>query len=105
MKEFIKPQEKGPVEIAIESKLIEEFDPATIHIVNESHMHAHHAAMKGNTNKETHFRVTLVSNAFEGKSLMQRHRLVYKALSKELQEGVHALTLRIKTPEEFEKKI
>lgn len=79
MKEFIKPQEKGPVEIAIESKvplwncaaccclgslihgnpcgqLIEEFDPATIHIVNESHMHAHHAAMKGNTNKETHFR-------------------------------------------------
>lgn len=79
LKDFITSEDKGPVETAIESKvggwvvglvamqvvntlikLIEALDPSTLHIVNESHMHAHHAAMKGNTNKETHFRwVTL----------------------------------------------
>ncbi|ORZ01674.1 bola protein [Syncephalastrum racemosum] len=67
-------------------------------------MHSHHAAMEGNTNKETHFRITIVSDAFADKTLMQRHRSVYKLLNKELQEGVHALTLRTKTTAEIEKK-
>ncbi|KAI8138162.1 hypothetical protein BJV82DRAFT_565597 [Fennellomyces sp. T-0311] len=105
LKDFITSEEKGPVESSIESKLMEEFDPSTLHIVNESHMHAHHAAMKDNTtNKETHFRITLISEKFNGKSLMQRHRAVYKLLQQEIDEGVHALTLRTKTQAEIEKK-
>ncbi|KAI7880612.1 hypothetical protein K492DRAFT_129940 [Lichtheimia hyalospora FSU 10163] len=95
LKDFITSEDKGPVETAIESKLIEGLDPSTLHIVNESHMHAHHAAMKGNTNKETHFRYI---------TLMQRHRSVYKLLKDELEQGVHALTLRTKTQSEIEKK-
>ncbi|KAI9489447.1 bola protein [Zychaea mexicana] len=95
LKDFITSEEKGPVETSIEAKLIEEFDPSTLHIVNESHMHSHHSAMKGNTNKETHFRY----------SLMQRHRSVYKLLQQEIDEGVHALTLRTKTQAEIEKKV
>ncbi|KAI9255219.1 bola protein [Phascolomyces articulosus] len=97
LKDFITSEEKGPVETSMEAKLIEEFDPSTLHIVNESHMHSHHAAMKGNTNKETHFR--------NKKSLMQRHRAIYKILQQEIDEGVHALTLRTKTQAEIEKKV
>ncbi|CDH49009.1 domain protein [Lichtheimia corymbifera JMRC:FSU:9682] len=104
LKDFITSEDKGPVETAIESKLIEALDPSTLHIVNESHMHAHHAAMKGNTNKETHFRITLISEKFAGQTLMQRHRSVYKLLKDELEQGVHALTLRTKTQSEIEKK-
>ncbi|KAG2218482.1 hypothetical protein INT45_011663 [Circinella minor] len=105
LKDFITSEQKGPVETSMESKLIEEFNPSTLHIVNESHMHAHHAAMEGNTNKETHFRITLVTEQFDGKSLMQRHRAVYKLLQQEIDEGVHALTLRTKTQAEIEKKV
>ncbi|KAG0183270.1 hypothetical protein DFQ28_001840 [Apophysomyces sp. BC1034] len=96
-------KEKGPVQLAIESKLIEALNPSTLEALNESHLHAHHAAMKGNTNKETHFRVTVVSEEFSGKSMMQRHRMVYKILGDELQQGLHALSLKTKTQAELEK--
>ncbi|CAO3612845.1 unnamed protein product [Mucor hiemalis] len=93
LNEFMTSKEKGPVQLAIEFKTI-----------NESHLHAHHAAMKGNTNKETHFRVTVVSEDFKGKSLMQRHRLIYGLLDDELKnQGLHALTLKTKTQAELEK--
>ncbi|CAO3617830.1 unnamed protein product [Cunninghamella echinulata] len=58
--------------------------------------------MKGNTNKETHFKVTVVSDKFEGKTLMQRHRLIYSLLDDELKQGLHALTLKTKTQKEID---
>ncbi|CAO3660158.1 unnamed protein product [Umbelopsis vinacea] len=93
----------GPVQQQIEAKLQKAFQPSILDIVNESHLHAHHEAMKGNTDKETHFRVTIVSEEFQGKNLMQRHRSVYNLLSEELQAGLHALSLKTKTPQEIEK--
>ncbi|KAF7726416.1 hypothetical protein EC973_008750 [Apophysomyces ossiformis] len=113
-------KEKGPVQLAIESKvsqpnskrtafskinlqLTEELNPSTLEAVNESHLHAHHAAMKGNTSKETHFRVTIVSEEFAGKTMMQRHRMVYKILGEELNQGLHALSLKTKTQAELAK--
>lgn len=54
---------------------------------------------------ETHFAVALVSPSFAGKTQIQRHRLVNSLLREEFDEkGLHALSLRLKTPEEWEKE-
>lgn len=58
--------------------------------------------MEGQTSKETHFRLEIVSGAFAGLRQLQRHRLVNGILKEELEmvNGVHALQLKTKTPEE-----
>ncbi|CEP16802.1 hypothetical protein [Parasitella parasitica] len=102
LNDFMETKEKGPIQLSIEDKIIEALHPTVLEVVNESHLHAHHAAMKGNTNKETHFRLTIVSEEFKKKSLMQRHRLIYTLLDDELKnQGLHALTLKTKTQEEL----
>ncbi|KAL1931290.1 hypothetical protein VTP01DRAFT_10427 [Rhizomucor pusillus] len=95
---------KGPIQLSVEKKISEALNPSTLEIVNESHLHAHHAPMRGNTNPETHFRITIVSEGFKGKSLMQRHRFVYDLLNDELKNGIHALSLKTKTKEEMDKE-
>ncbi|KAF9512434.1 hypothetical protein BS47DRAFT_1297702, partial [Hydnum rufescens UP504] len=72
----------------------------------DSWRHSHHSAMKdsGGGNGETHFSLQVVSEAFAGKTTMQRHRMIYAALSDELAAGLHALSLTTKTPGEVEKK-
>jgi stress-induced morphogen len=52
------------------------------------------------TGTADHWKATVVSTAFAGKSLIQRHRLVMAALAEELKGPIHALTLEVKTPEE-----
>ncbi|KAI9280383.1 bola-like protein-domain-containing protein [Sporodiniella umbellata] len=105
LKEFMTTKEKGPVQVSIETKVSQSLNPSILELLNESHLHAHHAAMKGNTNKETHFKMVVVSDNFQGKSLMQRHRMVYGLLTDELQnQGLHALSISAKTPEEIEKR-
>ncbi|KAK4993746.1 BolA domain UV induced protein Uvi31 [Elasticomyces elasticus] len=61
--------------------------------------------MAGSTSQETHFRVEVVSDAFKGKMQPARHRLVYSLLADEMarEGGIHALQLKIRTPEEQEK--
>ncbi|KAI8061437.1 bola domain protein [Gongronella butleri] len=103
LNDFMTTQEKGPVQQSIEDKLIEALEPTILETVNESHLHAHHSAMKGNTNKETHFKVTVVSDKFQGKTLMQRHRIIYGLLDDELKQGLHALTLKTKTQSELDR--
>lgn len=58
--------------------------------------------MEGQTSKETHFRLEIVSEAFKGLGQLQRHRKVNGILKEELdmENGVHALQLKTKTPEE-----
>ncbi|KAI7905296.1 bola-like protein-domain-containing protein [Cokeromyces recurvatus] len=105
LKEFMTSQDKGPIQLSIESKISEALNPTILETINESQLHAHHEPMRGNTNKETHFSVTVVSDAFKGKTLMQRHRLIYGLLDDELQnKGVHALTLKTKTQEEIDRE-
>jgi BolA protein len=92
------------IQQAMRAKLEAAFDPSSLTIENESHKHAHHrevleggpAAQTG----ETHFRVAIVSEAFAGKSRVERHRMVYDALDAELKGGVHALAVSAKTPGE-----
>eukprot|EP00922_Rhytidocystis_sp_ex-Travisia-forbesii_P016705 GHVS01024984.1.p1 GENE.GHVS01024984.1~~GHVS01024984.1.p1 ORF type:complete len:109 (-),score=16.86 GHVS01024984.1:343-669(-) len=88
--------ETGPVTNAIRSKLEQQLAPIKLNIVDESHLHKGHQAMKNLRSAETHFRVDVYSSKFEGLSLIQQHRLVYDILQQELKEGVHALSLNTK---------
>ncbi|KAF7966685.1 hypothetical protein HWV62_31439 [Athelia sp. TMB] len=89
----------------LEIQLKDQLQPSELIITNDSWQHRHHAAMKaeGGGNGETHFSVKVVSDEFKGKSTMQRHRMIYAALSEELSQGLHALSLKTVTTEEAEK--
>ncbi|KAF3385269.1 hypothetical protein F1880_001784 [Penicillium rolfsii] len=95
-----------PMEDAMREKLTQAFTPSTLLIRNDSHKHAHHAAMEGSTSKETHFHVTIVSDAFESKMQPARHRMVYALLKEEMAKegGIHALQLKTKTPAEEQRE-
>ncbi|XP_068107721.1 bolA-like protein 1 [Hyperolius riggenbachi] len=84
-----------PVEASIRSKLTQSLEPCHLQVLNESHMHA---VPPGS---ETHFKVVVVSDVFNGKSLIQRHRLVNDLLKEELAGPVHALSIQAKTPEQW----
>jgi stress-induced morphogen len=56
--------------------------------------------MKDLTGTSDHWQASIVSTAFAGKSLIQRHRLVMAALAEEMKGPIHALTLEVKTPDE-----
>jgi BolA protein len=82
----------------IEQRLREQFAPMHIEVDDESHMHSVPAG------SESHFRVVLVSERFDGKPLLQRHRAVNGVLAEQLQGSVHALALHTMTPEEWFRK-
>lgn len=56
--------------------------------------------LKDLTGTQDHWEAVIVSTAFEGKSLIERHRIVNRALAEELKGPIHALTLTVKTPTE-----
>ncbi|MCQ8118883.1 BolA family protein [Methylomonas sp. MO1] len=80
----------------IRQKLEEAFKPELIEIIDHSAAHAGHAGNKGGG----HFHVTLISTQFEGKSLVQRHQLVYQALGDMMKDEIHALGINALTPSE-----
>ena len=86
------------VEATIREKLLGAFQPTQLEVINESHLHAGHRGSPGTG--ESHFRVTMVSAQFTGKSRLQRHRLVNDALAAELKGKVHALALELRAPGE-----
>jgi acid stress-induced BolA-like protein IbaG/YrbA len=51
----------------------------------------------------THFEAVIVSSVFSGKSLLERHQLVYKVLGEAMKERIHALSLKTYTPEQWDK--
>jgi stress-induced morphogen len=57
--------------------------------------------MQDLTGTSDHWKATIVSTGFAGKSLIQRHRLVMAALADEMKGPIHALTLDVKTPDEM----
>jgi BolA protein len=87
-----------PVKQAITNKLRETFAPASLDVIDESHLHEGHAGHR--PGGETHFRVNIVSRAFEGKSRIERHRMINAALAAELAGSVHALAIKAKAPDE-----
>jgi BolA protein len=82
-------------------KIEDALAPAQLEIIDDSHRHAGHAGHDGQG--ESHFRVRIVSEAFAGKSRVERQRLVYDLLAAELKDRVHALSLTTQTPAESTK--
>jgi BolA protein len=84
----------------ITKKLSEAFTPESLDVVDESHLHEGHAGHR--PGGETHFRVYIVSKAFEGKTRIDRHRMINALLAPELSGSVHALAIKAHAPEEIE---
>jgi BolA family transcriptional regulator, general stress-responsive regulator len=82
----------------ITEKLRKAFAPESLRVEDESHRHEGHAGHR--PGGETHYRVYIVSDAFRGKSRIERHRLVNAALAAELAGGVHALAIHAAAPGE-----
>ena len=80
----------------LETRLSLEFRPHFMAIENESHMHS------SGRGSESHFKVTLVTDTFNGKRSVARHQAIYLCLNAELEGGVHALALHTYTPEEWQ---
>ena len=72
-----------------------------LNVDDESALHATHAEAK--KSKGGHYNVTVVSQQFNGKNTLERHRLVYDILKDEFKEKIHALSVRAYTPEEWNK--
>lgn len=78
----------------VRRQLEEAFQPEALEIADESHRHVGHGATGA------HLRVTLVSERFAGRSMVERHRLVYEALQGLLPGPIHALRLQTLSPSE-----
>lgn len=85
-------------EAAIREKLMQVLQPVRLDVVNESHLHAGHRSSPGTG--ESHFRVLVVSQAFAGKSRIERHRMINDTLAAELKGKVHALAIKAYAPGE-----
>jgi BolA family transcriptional regulator, general stress-responsive regulator len=81
------------------TKLAAAFAPESLHVEDESHRHEGHAGHR--PGGETHFRLYIVSEAFRGKSRLERHRMINAALAGELKERVHALAIHAAAPGEI----
>jgi BolA protein len=79
-------------------KLTEAFKPQSLNVVDESHQHEGHAGAR--PGGQTHFRVYIVSEAFKGKTRIDRHRMINQALADDLAAGVHALAIHATAPGE-----
>ena len=85
------------VEASIEKKVKAAFQTESVSVQNESHLHSGPAT-------ESHFNLTIVSDYFSNLTRVKRHQAVYKLLSEELSNGVHALALHLFTVDEWSSK-
>lgn len=75
--------------------------PTALELVDESHLHAGHAGARARPDGGiTHLRIRAVSDAFSGRSRVERHRIVNALLSGEMARGLHALAIEAKAPGE-----
>ncbi len=79
------------IKAKIELLLTETFKPTSLQVIDESHKHAGHAG----ASQGGHYQVTIASKAFEGKSRLETHRMVYLALEP-VKSSIHALAITIK---------
>jgi BolA protein len=85
----------------ITEKLTGAFAPTALRVDDESHQHEGHAGHR--PGGQTHYRLYIVSEAFRGKTRIERHRMINTALAAELQGGVHALAIHASAPGEESK--
>jgi BolA protein len=80
----------------IRQVLMARLEPVALEIRDDSAQHAGHAGAR----EGGHFSVTVVSDRFSGRTRMQRHQLVYEAVSELLRTDIHALSIQARTPQE-----
>ncbi|MEE6075561.1 BolA family protein [Avibacterium paragallinarum] len=84
------------VQQVLEQKISQKLAPHFLHIENESHMHS------SGRGADSHFKVVLVSDAFNGVRKVARHQMLYQLLAEELKNGIHALALHTYTLDEWQ---
>lgn len=84
------------VQQILEQKISQKFAPHFLHIENESHMHS------SGRGADSHFKVVLVSDEFNGVRKVARHQMLYQLLGEELKNGIHALALHTYTLDEWQ---
>ena len=90
-------QSFGPMQRSIYDRLRAAFDPVFLTVENESHTH------NVPPGSESHFRVVIATEEFNGKRLIQRHKGINSLLNEELGQ-IHALALHTYTPEEWQSR-
>lgn len=83
----------------IKQKLEQALEPELIEVIDHSAAHAGHVGNSGGG----HYNVTIIAEQFEGKSMVQRHQLVYRALGNMMKNEIHALGINALTPSENSK--
>jgi len=85
------------IELRIRQRLAA-LEPVALELLDESAKHQGHAGWKPGGN--THWRLTIVSEAFRGKPTLARHRMVYQALGELMEDPIHALAITARAPDE-----
>lgn len=85
--------ELGPIGKIMQSKLTAAFNPRLLEVIDESNQH--HGHVGAHPNGESHFRVRISGEDFQGKSRVAQHRMVNAALAEELKMRVHALAIEV----------
>ena len=88
----------GAISESIRDKLEAAFQPTRLEVEDDSARHAGHSGTR--EGGESHFNVTIESQAFAGTARVMRQRMVYKALADELAGPVHALSVKALAPGE-----
>ena len=86
------------LEKIISDKLVDAFKPLKLQVENESHHHSGHAGDDGSG--ESHWRISIIADAFNGKSRVQRQRMINEVLADELKNSIHALAMSVKGADE-----
>jgi BolA protein len=85
----------------IRARLEEVFAPEDLSVEDQGHLHAGHPGARSGRG---HFRVRIVSQAFDGLNSVERHRLVYEALGEIMRDDIHALGIEAHTPGEANRR-
>ena len=80
--------------------LSEAFDPETLGVEDESYMHEGH---EGARDGRGHFRVLIIASLFEGKTMIERHRMIYRVLDDMMRLDIHALAIDAWSPDELDR--
>jgi BolA family transcriptional regulator, general stress-responsive regulator len=86
----------GLIGKTLEAKLMAAFSPVSLEVIDESVQHHGHSGAR--PDGESHFRIKIVSHAFQGKSRVEQHRMINAVLAPELRERVHALAIEAAAP-------
>ncbi|MFD0915074.1 BolA family protein [Pseudahrensia aquimaris] len=86
---------KGPLVLQMERKLTEAFAPTSLEVINESHLHAGHQP-GFNGQGESHLRIRIVADAFNGQNRVATHRAINALMKEEFDAGLHALAIDAK---------